>query len=177
MPSLRFSRVTMSAAAFVDVNFRLWRAAPATRRNHWILGVGLALLTASLVIELLDTRGRITTWSTPVLLAVGVAYGLLRAALVRRQLRRGYVQNTALQQPADFTLTDEELRCNSPTGEFRTEWHTLRRAVRVGPDWLLLYPTQAACYYLDLRRLEAPATPAAVETLLTQHGVALRKLG
>lgn len=177
MPPIHFSRVTMSAAAFVAVNFRLWRAAPATRRNHWILGVGLALLTASLVVELMNTRGRITTWSTLALLGIGVAYGLLRAALVRRQLRRGYGQNTVLQQPADFTLTEEELRGSSPSGEFRTPWTTLRQAIRVGPDWLLLYPTPAACYYLDLRRLEAPATPAAVETLLAQHGVALQKLG
>lgn len=176
MPPIHFSRVTMSLDEFVAVNFRLWRAAPATRRNHWILRIALILLTASLVIELMDTRGRITTWSTPVLLAVGVAYGLLRAALVRRQLRRGYAQNPVLQQPADFTLTDEALQGSIPSGQFRTPWNTLRRAIRVGPDWLLLYPTQAACYYLDLRRLEAPATPAAVEALLARQGVALRVL-
>lgn len=176
MPPIQFSRVTMSADEFVAVNFRLWRAAPATRRNHWILGVGLALLTASLVMELMNTRGHITTWSTPALLVVGVAYGLLRAALVRRQLRRGYAQNPVLQQPADFTLTDEALQGNSAVGEFRTPWNAIRRAVRVGPDWLLLYPTQAACYYLDLRCLIAPATPAAVEALLVQHSISLRQL-
>ncbi|UOR05992.1 hypothetical protein MUN82_02550 [Hymenobacter aerilatus] len=176
MPTICFSSVTMSADEFVAVNFRLWRAAPATRRNHWILGVGLALLTVSLVLELLDTQGHITTWSTPVLLVVGVAYGLLRAALVRRQLRRGYQQNTVLQQPADFILTDKELQGNSPTGTFRTPWSTLQRAIRVGPNWLLLYPTHAACYYLDLRRLVLPATPTAVEALLAQHSVPVRQL-
>jgi len=175
MLPIHFSRVTMSADAFVAVNFRLWRAAPATRRNHWILGVGLALLTTSLVIELLNTHGRVATWSTPVLLAVGVAYGLLRAALVRWQLRRGYARNTVLQQPADFTFTEEELQGSSAAGEFQTPWSTLQRAVHVG-DWLLLYPTQAACYYLDLQRLALPATAPQAMEALRQHGLQVTEI-
>jgi len=50
-------------------------------------------------------------------------------------------------------------------------WKALRRAVWVRPDWLLLYPTDAACYYLDLRRLPAALPPAVLAQLLAGHHV------
>lgn len=49
------------------------------------------------------------------------------------------------------------------------------RAGRVGPHWLL-YPTGAACYYLDLRGLQPPATAPDVLALLHRHLVPVQQL-
>lgn len=162
--------VQLSADEFVAVNFRLWKARPATRRNHWLLGAAVALLAVSVGLEVYQ-HGGVQNWSGVAFLAVAVLYGLLRMALVRYQLRRGYARNTALQHPIDFTLTDTEITGRSSLGQFSGQWSLIRRAVWVRPDWLLLYPTEAACYYLDMRRLQAPATTSDVARLLTHHQI------
>ena len=169
-PPYHLPAVRLSADEFVAVNFRLWRARPGTRRNHWLLGAALALLTISVGLDF-GQHGRLTSPFTLVFLGVGVAYGLLRFGLVRWQLRRGYQRQAALQQPIDFTLTDTEIIGRSVLGRFSGQWQLIRRAVWVGTDWLLLYPTEAACYYLDLRRLQAPAAPADVAQLLERHSI------
>lgn len=165
----------MTADEFVAVNFRLWRQRPRTHLNHWLLGAALLLLAGSVWLDLTRT-GHITKWTTVVLLAVGVLYALLRMALVRYQLRRGYMRNTGLHTPISFELDAEQLRGRSADGHFEVRWKMIRRAMRIGPHWLLLYPTEAACYYLDLRRLQAPATPEDVLTLLQQHQIPVRQL-
>ena len=162
--------VRMSADEFVAVNFRLWRARPATRRNHWLLGAGILLLGISIGLDVWQ-NGRPERTSTFVFLGVAVLYGLARFGLVRWQLRRGYARNATLQQPIDFRLTSAEIIGRSTLGQFSGKWTRIRRAVWVGTDWLLLYPTEAACYYLDLRRLQAPATPADLAQLLERHQI------
>jgi hypothetical protein len=163
--------VQLTADEFVAVNFRLWRARPRTRLNHWILGAAVVLLGVSVGLDVYS-NGRLTQPSTLILLAVAVAYALLRFGLVRYQLRRGYARNQALQQPTDFTLTNTEIIGRNTLGQFSGKWALIRRAVWVQPHWLLLYPTEAACYYLDLRRLQAPATAADVAALLERHQIA-----
>ena len=74
--------------------------------------------------------------------------------------------------PIGYKLTAEEIRGHSALGHFAVPWAGLRRAVWVRPDWLLLYPTDAACYYLDLRRLPAAFSAADLAQLLAQHNVA-----
>jgi len=169
--------VRLSAGEYVAVNFRLWWHAAATRRNHWLLGLALALLAASVAMQL---RGRAPdgafAWSSPVLLAVGLAYGALRPLLVRRLLRRTYQGSDAMQTPIDYELTAEELRGHSALGHFAVPWPALRRARWVRPDWLLLYPTDAACYYLDLRRLPAAFPADELARLLARHQVPQVKL-
>ncbi len=164
--------VRLSADEYVAVNFRLWWRAAATRRNHWLLGLALVLLAASVAMQL---RGRVPgaafAWSSPALLAVGLAYGALRPLLVRRLLRRTYRGSAAMQEPINYELMAAELRGHSRLGHFAVPWAALRRAVWVRPNWLLLYPTETACYYLDLRRLPAPLAPADVAQLLAQHQV------
>ncbi|MBX0291983.1 hypothetical protein K3G63_16140 [Hymenobacter sp. HSC-4F20] len=169
------SGVQLSADEFVAVNFRLWRARPRTRLNHWILGAAIALLSVSLGLEVYQS-GRLPQSSSLVFLAVAVGYALLRFGLVRYQLRRGYAKNTAAHQPTDFTLTDTEIRGRSALGQFSGKWSLIRRAVWVRPHWLLLYPTEASCYYLDMRRLQAPATPDAVEQLLATHQIPQQRI-
>ncbi|RFP65200.1 hypothetical protein D0N36_10060 [Hymenobacter lapidiphilus] len=165
----------LSADEFVAVNFRLWRARPATRRLYWLLGAALLLLNLSVGLDLWQ-NGRLGSPFTLVFLGVGVAYGLLRLALVRWQLRRGYQRQQALQQPVDFTLTATEIIGRSALGKFPGQWKLIRRAVWVGPDWLLLYPTAAACYYLDMRCLQAPATAADVARLLERHQIRQQRI-
>lgn len=163
--------VQLTADEFVAVNFRLWRARPRTRLNHWILGAAVVLLGVSVGLDVYS-NGRLTQPSTLVLLAVAVLYATLRFGLVRYQLRRGYARNQALQQLTDFTLTNTEIIGRNTLGQFSGKWALIRRAVWVQPHWLLLYPTEAACYYLDLRRLQAPATAADVAVLLERHQIA-----
>ena len=164
--------VLISADEYVAVNLRLWWRAPATRRNHWLLGVALVLLAASVVAQLLGRAPDGSfAWSSPVLLAVGLAYGAARPLLVMRLLRRTYLGSAAMQVPIDYELTEAALCGHSKLGHFEVPWTSLRRAVWVRPSWLLLYPAEAACYYLDLRSLPAATTPAAVAALLTEHRV------
>ena len=161
-----------TAGEYVAVNFRLWWHAAAPRRNHWLLALALALLAASVAMQL---RGRAPdgafAWSSPGLLAVGLAYGALRPLLVRRRLRRTYRRSPAMQVPIDYELTAEEVRGRSTLGHFAVPWPALRRAVWVRPAWLLLYPTDAACYYPDLRRLPAAFTATDLAQLLAQYQV------
>lgn len=165
----------MAADEFVAVSFRLWRHRPRTRFNHWLLGLAVLLLASSVVLDVSRT-GHVSNQSTAVFLAVAVLYALVRMQLVRYQLQRGYVRNTGLHAPISFEMDAEHLRGRSANGHFEVRWQVLRRAVWVQPDWLLLYPTEAACYYLDLRRLQAPATPEQVLALLQQHPIPVQKL-
>ncbi len=160
----------MTADEFVAVNFRLWRKRPRTKLNHGLLGLALLLLGISVALDVVRT-GYVSNWSTVAVLAVGVLYGLFRMQLVRYQLRRGYVKNTALHIPVDFSFDAEMLRSQSTDGCFEARWHTVRRAVWVRPDWLLLYPTEVACYYVDLRRVQTPNTPEQLLSLVRHAGV------
>ncbi|MCA8829140.1 hypothetical protein [Hymenobacter pini] len=167
---LILSGVQLSADEFVAVNFRLWRARPRTRLNHWILGAAVMLLGVSVGLDVYS-NSHLAQPSTAVLLGVAVLYAALRFGLVRYQLRRGYAKNTAAHHPTSFTLTQSEIIGRSTLGQFSGKWQVIRRAVWVQPHWLLLYPTEAACYYLDLRKLEAPAIPADVAALLEHHRI------
>lgn len=175
LPPLHLAAVRMSEADYVAVNFRLWQARPATRRNHWLLGAAVLLLTISIGLDVWE-HGRLETWSTLLFLGVAVAYAALRVGLVRYQLRRGYARNPAAQAPADYTLAADALRGQSADGRFATPWARLKRTVWVGPHWLLLYPTEAACYYLDMRRLQAPATAAEVAQFLDHQQIPQQRL-
>ncbi len=167
--------VQMTADEFVAVNFRLWRQRPRTRFNHWLLGLAVLLLAGSVALDV-ARAGRLSNQSTAVFLAVAVLYALVRMQLVRYQLRRGYARNTGLHTPISFELDSEQLRGRSADGHFEVRWRVLRRAVWAHPDWLLLYPTEAACYYLDLRRLQTPATPGQVLALLQQHQIPVQRV-
>lgn len=164
----------MTADDYLAVNFRLWLRRPRTRFNHWLLGAALLLLAISLGAEVAQT-GQIGNRNTLIFLAIGIVYGLARRQLVRYQLRRAYAQNPAAQGPIDFELNANGLRGNGPAGRFESRWPQIQRAVRVS-HWLLLYPTDTACYYLDLRRLQAPATVQDVAALLQNAGVVVQEV-
>ncbi|SDY06815.1 hypothetical protein [Hymenobacter psychrophilus] len=169
-PPYHLPAVRLSADDYVAVNFRLWRARPATRRLHWLLGTAIGLLTIGVGLDVWQ-NGQLQRTSSFIFLGVAVLYGVSRFGLVRYQLRRGYARNATLQQPIDFILTTTEVIGQSQQGKFSGPWTTMQRAVWVGPDWLLLYPTEAACYYLDMRRLQAPATRVDVTRLLARHQI------
>jgi hypothetical protein len=160
----------MTADEFVAVNFRLWQKRPRTKLNHWLLGAALLILSIGVGRDI-ARFGHVTEWGGVTFLLVGVLYALIRMAIVRYELRRGYAKNTGLRVPTDFTFDSEMLRGQSPDGRFETHWRRLRRAVWLQPDWLLLYPTEAACYYVDLRRIQAPGTPDKLLTLVKEVGV------
>jgi len=175
MTLLRFSHVLMTADEYVAVNYFLWNRRFATRRNNWLLAAALLLLGIAAGLQLWQNQFRgFTSWLTPILLVVGVLYGLGRDMLTRYLLRRGYAKNVSLHQPIDYEFAADGLRSQSAAGSYQAPWPTLRRAVRVG-DWLLLYPTVAACYYLDLRQLAEPATAAQVLAILREHGIAVEE--
>jgi hypothetical protein len=160
----------MTADEFVAVNFRLWQKRPRTKLNHWLLGAALLLLGVSVALDVIQT-GHVSNWSTVAVLAMGILYALVRMAIVRYELRRGYVKNTGLRVPVDFSFDAEMLRGRSTDGRFEGRWRTLRRALWVSPNWLLLYPTEAACYYVDLRCVQAPSTPEQLLSLVKDAGV------
>jgi len=165
----------MTADEFVAVNFRLWQKRTRTRFNHWLLGLALLLFGLSVSSDFART-GYISNWGTVAVLAVGALYAFFRVQLVRYQLRRGYSKNTGLRVPTDFTFDTEMLRGQSADGRFEARWRTLRRAVWVQPNWLLLYPTEAACYYVDLRQAQAPGTAEQLLALVQDMGVHVQKV-
>jgi hypothetical protein len=165
----------MTADEFVAVNFRLWQRRRSTRRAYWLLGTALAVLALSVVVEVVQI-GRLMHVSTLVFLMVGIAYGLFRVWLVRYQLRSGYSRNTGLHHPTDFTFDLDKLKGHGPHGRFEAKLRTVRRAVWVQPHWLLLYPTETACYYVDLRHIQAPGTPEQLLELVRTTGVPVTEL-
>ena len=50
-PSYHLPAVHMTADDYVAVNFRLWRARPRTRFNHWLLAAAVLLLGVSVGLE------------------------------------------------------------------------------------------------------------------------------
>lgn len=177
MQPIVFAPVTLSKEEYVTVNYLLWRSLPRTRRNNWILGVALLLLAISFGISWYQAKGYPPQGSGLWLLLVGLLYGLGRSQLTRWLLGRGYAQNQAvLATPTGFTLTAEEIRGESALGQFSGKWTLIRRAVWVESNWLLLYPTETACYYLDLRQLRAPATPSDLEQLLRANQIPQRRV-
>ncbi|GAB3637155.1 hypothetical protein GCM10027422_27450 [Hymenobacter arcticus] len=82
---------------------------------------------------------------------------------------------TPARQPcaARFELRPAGLCGQSQLSAIESRWAGLLHARLLGP-WLLRYITEAACYYLDLRRLPPPATEADVLALLQAQGVAVK---
>ncbi len=167
--------VVMTADEFVAVNFRLWRKQRRTLFNYLLLGAALALLGMSVALDIAANK-QVTNWGTASVLVVGLLYGLLRMQLVRYQLRRGYAKNTGLREPTNFTFDTQMLWGQSTNSHFEAPWSIMRRAAWVQPNWLLLYPTETACYYVDLRRLQAPSTPEQLLALVREAGIAVRKV-
>lgn len=165
----------MTADEYVAVNFRLWKKRPRTLFNHLLLGMAILLLSVG-VYQDITRSGYVTNWSGVVFLAVAVLYAGVRMAIVRYELRRGYAKNTGLHHPINFTFDLETLCGSSADGRFEARWRTLRRAVWVRPNWLLLYPTEAACYYVDLRQIQAPNTPEHLLALVRDAKIAVREV-
>ncbi|GGF19484.1 hypothetical protein [Hymenobacter cavernae] len=167
--------VTMTADEYVAVNYQLWGRQPRTRRVTWLLYVSILLLTISFGLGIWQWAHHPATevfWGFLPAWGLALVYAWWRSWQVKRQFRQGYTKNTALQQPIDYQFSDENIISRSAAGEFVIRWQKLRYAVHVG-DWLLLYPQQLACYYVDLRRLVAPATPDSLEDLLDEKDVAV----
>lgn len=167
--------VTMTADEYVAVNYRLWGQQPRTRRVTWLLNVAILLLTISFGLGIWQWVQNPTTdvfWGFLPAWGLALLYAWWRSWQVKRQLRRGYAQNAALREPIDYEFNADSIITRSAAGEFVTRWKKLRYAVHVG-NWLLLYPQQAACYYVDLRRLTEPAKPRDLEALLDEKGIAV----
>ena len=165
----------MTADDYVAVNYQLWRRQPRTRRVTWLLTVAILLLTISFGLGVWQWLRNPTTdvfWGFLPAWALALVYAWWRSWQVKRQLRQGYTQNTALREPIDYLFNEESITSRSAAGEFIIRWQKLRYAVHVG-NWLLLYPQQAACYYIDLRRLVEPSKPRDLEKLLDEKGVAV----
>lgn len=167
--------VRLTADEYVAVNYRLWRRQPRTYFNHWLLAAAVLLLATSVATDVARTGG-ISNWSSAAFLGMAVVYALVRMQLVRYQLRRGYAKNVAVHAPIDFAFDADGLRGTSEAGRFEGRWRAVRRAVLVRPHWLLLYPVESACYYVDLRQVQAPGTAAEVLALLREQGIPLREI-
>ncbi|PJJ59178.1 hypothetical protein [Hymenobacter chitinivorans] len=173
MPSITLRPVTLSPADYVSINYRLWNQRMSTRRSNWLLGGALTLLAISVVYTLGQNSWQLTSWTNPVLLAAGLAFLVGRGQFVRWLLRRGYEKSRAgLSRSMVYTLLPNELQGQSELVQFSLHWSAIRKAVWVEPHWLLLYPTEAACYYLDLRCLPAPTSLADVRELLMAQAIA-----
>lgn len=166
--SLHFFHVQLTADDYVALNFQLWQKRPATRRTFWLLGAAALLLLVSVGLDV-ARHGTVSNRATLAFLAVAALYGLFRRQLTRYLLRRGF----RVQPAVDYILTPTDIRVRSEQRQVSVAWNQVREAVWIGPHWMLLFPKApaSACYYLDLRRLEAPATAAEVQQLVTRHGV------
>lgn len=165
----------MTADEFVAVNFRLWKKRPRTLFNHLLLGMAILLLSVGVYRDVTRFK-QVTEWGSVVFLLVAILYAGVRMAIVRYELRRGYTKNTGLHQPITFTFGADTLSGNSASGHFEARWNTIRRAVWVKPNWLLLYPTEAACYYVDLRRVQTPDAPEQLLALVREAEIAVREV-
>ncbi|MBC6988465.1 MULTISPECIES: hypothetical protein [Hymenobacter] len=165
----------MSADEYVAVNYELWRRQPRTRRLNWLLYIALVLLTISLVLgiwQYVRNSAAEISWGFVPVWALAVAFAIWRPWQVKQLLRRGYAQNAGLHQPIDYQFDTKSIKGSSVAGTFETRWKALHHAVCVG-DWLLLYPSQVACYYVDTRRVIGPATPDDLLELVHEQGLAV----
>ena len=164
---------TISADEFVALQYRLWRQQQRIRLNGWIIG-GWVLLMAGFLVRDLVAYGGLAEYYTPAAIAFGVVALLVRGPLARRQFRRYYARTPALASATRFELSPEGLRGQGQLSSMQNRWASFTQARLLG-SWLLLYVSEASYYYLDLRRLLPPATPADVLALLRAQGVAVRE--
>ncbi|MCB2377706.1 hypothetical protein LGH70_08945 [Hymenobacter sp. BT635] len=172
MHSITLLPVSLSKADYVAINHRMWNQRLGTRRSNWLLVGALALLTIGTVYTLVRNSGQLTSWTNPALLLVGIVFLVGRAQFVRWLMRRGYEKSRAqLSRSIVYTLRPNELRGQSELVQFSVQWSAIKKAAWVKPHWLLLYPSEAACYYLDLRCLPAAATAADIEQILAAQQI------
>ncbi|MDU0371777.1 hypothetical protein ACFPAF_15345 [Hymenobacter endophyticus] len=172
---ITLSATSLTTDDYVALNFRLWQLQPATRGIKWRLGLLILLLSLSVGLDVLQ-NGRLEHVFVVIFLGVLVVCAFSLPLLTRYQLRRGYARNPMPAPSISYLLTDTEVIQQSPLGTFPVQWPKIQRAMWVGHNWLLLYPNELGSYYLDMRRLQPPATPAEVAALLTRHNIAQQQL-
>ncbi|RSK48257.1 YcxB family protein [Hymenobacter rigui] len=72
-----------------------------------------------------------------------------------------YRRSAFLQEAVTYVLDDDEVQVITPSSHTRLDWAAIVKLQHFG-HWLLLQTSVQTAFFLDLRQVQAPATPADV---------------
>ncbi|UYZ65059.1 YcxB family protein [Hymenobacter weizhouensis] len=128
-------------------------------------------VTGTVVVGLLGGSVSVTTMfrEAPFQLVAAAFFALIPVLMVWSMWRQ-YRASTFLHEAPTYTLSSEGIAVQSASYSTELAWPAVTRAHRFGA-WLLLQTSQNTAFFLDLRRVEAPATAEDVLTLLQREAV------
>ncbi|MBD2715567.1 hypothetical protein KBK19_11015 [Microvirga sp. STR05] len=130
--------------------------------NYWWVAGWILLLLAGIWLapELWQRYLRLALFAS-LITVIGLLYQ-------RYEYRKAFRQSPTAGLNTRFEVLETGIIVEHE-GRFTTFlWREFYR-IRHIESWVLLYPNQEFCYYLDLRNVQPPATASQVLNLLTKH--------
>jgi hypothetical protein len=93
----------------------------------------------------------------------------------RKQFKLNYQNFPAFAEGATHTLTESDVYLVSTSTLSKQPWAPFYKKALLIDQWIVLYASATTGYFLDLRKLVAPATLADVEALFQSKGITLKK--
>ncbi|WP_162910643.1 hypothetical protein [Hymenobacter oligotrophus] len=144
-----------------------------TYRSMMYFAVPLVIVVG-IIIALANVKYLATPWfyGPPLVLVLA----LVTAGLVYYlgQIRKSYEDSGLANDALDYTFEPKRITVTGRhSNPLEVRWDTISEAQRRN-NWLLLTTTAPATHLIDLGRLQAPATEAALLQLLADKGIALK---
>jgi hypothetical protein len=167
MQPIVVSPVRVSFSDYRQLYFKL-----TSRSLLWLLlpvAVVVGLIFALSRVKLLATPW---FWGPPLLLVIGSVVAGLMFYLGR--IRRTYEASPLAAEALSYHFDQKRFTVSgSSSAALEVPWGTVTEAQRHGP-WLLLLTAAPATHIVDLRQVQAPATEAALLSLLQAKGIVVK---
>ena len=90
---------------------------------------------------------------------------------LNKTIKKNYVNTSALADGMTITLSDASISLHSKVVNSECSWpNSYKKATRL-KNWVILSSGPSSAYFLDVEKMEAPATIADLTTLLLQKGI------
>jgi hypothetical protein len=168
--------VLISEDEYATVAAQQWLSRPKYRWPLWVYGLS-ALVMLLVAAMRLWARAQNPAEPWPVFELVWVALIGFYALWWRRQrleqhYRKSYRSSAQAQAPSTYRFGEDSVENVSTLGQSTLRYAALTKAVVRG-KWLLLYFSDHGFAFVDLTRVQSPATPEDLLGLLRRQGVAV----
>ncbi|GGF19480.1 hypothetical protein [Hymenobacter cavernae] len=168
--------VEVAKDEYVRVAKQRWYQQPQNRRSLWTLSLGAAFWLYILYAEWLKSPDRLSTW---LVIALVVVVGLLfylgywRPRQVVKHFTKAYAETPSISLPTDYTFGISSVRSINSRSSAEVQYELFSHVERI-ENWLILFTTPAIGYFIDLRRISAPATANDLIRLLREKGLKVK---
>ncbi|OON68788.1 hypothetical protein [Hymenobacter sp. CRA2] len=166
--------VTISEAEFATIATEQWLSQPKNRWVLWIYGLSGVVFLVLAGLRLWE-RAEDPTAPWPVFELIWVAFILLyvfwwRPYRLRQFFRKNYRSSAASQAACTYHFREDEIDNISDLARGSVRYEALVKARQRG-RWLLLYFSDSGYAFIDVDKIQPPATAADLHQLLQQKGV------